>query len=170
MIKHRKLNEEVISCIITAFLDLLTVKDFDKISIIEIIERAGVSRNSFYRNFGSKEAILIRHIESITDEFIESASIPIFEVSWETYISAILNHMYKNRKLVDILVKNSKLYLISSIFDEAIYKKSSGKINEHHIWFLAGGLFNLYHHWVKDGYKETPEDIAETFSKSVLGI
>ncbi len=45
--KQRKLNEEVISCIMISMLDLLREKKFEKISIIEIIEHAGVSRNSF---------------------------------------------------------------------------------------------------------------------------
>ena len=58
MKNQRKLNAEIISCIVISMLDLLKVKDFDKISIIEIIEHAGVSRNSFYRNFKSKEKLL----------------------------------------------------------------------------------------------------------------
>ena len=58
MKNQRKLNAEIISCIVISMLDLLKVKDFDKISIIEIIELAGVSRNSFYRNFKSKEELL----------------------------------------------------------------------------------------------------------------
>lgn len=99
---QRRLNEEVISCIMISMLDLLRKKDFDKISIIEIIEHAGVNRNSFYRNFKDKEDILVRYIESITEDFIKSAFIPVFMVSWRKYISAILNHMYKNRDLVTI--------------------------------------------------------------------
>lgn len=95
---QRKLNEEVISCIMISMLDLLRKKDFDKISIIEIIEHAGVSRNSFYRNFKDKEDILGRYIESITEDFIKSASIQVFMVSWRKYISAILNHMYKKSR------------------------------------------------------------------------
>jgi len=166
----RKLNEEVISCIIVSMLDLLQKKDFEKISIIEIIEHAGVSRNSFYRNFASKEDILVRHIEEITDEFISMANIPVMEVSWNVYISSLLQHMYKNRELVEILLKNNKLHLISSIFDKAIYERAAGKIDEHHIWFLSGGLFNLHQHWSQNGYKESPEEIADTFKEVVLGI
>jgi len=167
---QRKLNEEVISCIMISMLDLLRKKDFDKISIIEIIEHAGVSRNSFYRNFKDKEDILVRYIESITEDFIKSASIPVLKVSWRKYISAILNHMYKNRDLVTILLKNNKLHLIRNIFDKAIYDRAIGKIDDYHICFLSGGLFNLHQHWAENGYKEAPEDIAKTFDKIILGV
>jgi len=170
MEKQRKLNEEVINCIIVSMLDLLPKKEFDKISIIEIIEHAGVSRNSFYRNFANKEDILMKHIEIITDDFIREAGIPVMEVPWTSYISTLLNHMLRNRNLVDLLLRNNKLHLISGIFDKAIYQRSFGKIDENHIWFLSGGLFNLYQHWAKSNYIESPEDIAKTFDKVILGI
>lgn len=170
MKNQRKLNAEIISCIVISMLDLLKVKDFDKISIIEIIEHAGVSRNSFYRNFKNKEDILVRYIESITDEFIKSASIQVFEVSWTEYIETILKHMYENRNFVTLLIKNNKLHLIRNIFDKAIYNRAAGKIDDYHIWFLSGGLFNLHQHWAEDGYKELPKDIAEKFNRVVLGI
>ncbi|MCQ2981806.1 MAG: TetR/AcrR family transcriptional regulator [Treponemataceae bacterium] len=170
MKNKRKLNEEVISCIEISMLDLLKVKDFDTISIIDIIEHAGVSRNSFYRNFKNKEDILIRYIECITDEFIEAASIHVFEVSWTEYIEAILKHMYENKNFVMLLMKNNKLHLIKNIFDKAIYTRASGKTDDYHIWFLSGGLFNIHQHWAENGYKELPKDIAEKFDRAVLGI
>lgn len=170
MKNQRKLNEEVISCIIVSLMDLLKLKQFEKISVVEIIEHAGVSRNSFYRNFTNKEDILARHIKSITENFISAASIPVFEVSWGTYISKILKHMHKNRELVDILLKHNKLHLIRCIFDETIFARAKGKIDEHHIWFLSGGLYNLHYHWAENGYKDSPEKIAETFDKIVLKL
>ena len=39
-------------------------KDFKKITISELVERAGVSRAAFYRNYGSKEEILKSIFES----------------------------------------------------------------------------------------------------------
>ena len=41
-----------------AFVDLLSKKEINKISISEITKRAGVSRSAFYRNYTSKEEIL----------------------------------------------------------------------------------------------------------------
>jgi len=41
-----------------SLLQLLEKKDFKKITISELVERAGVSRAAFYRNYGSKEEIL----------------------------------------------------------------------------------------------------------------
>ena len=82
------------------------------------------SRFPFTETFKDKEDILARYIESITDEFISSASIPVLRGPWSKYIAAILNHMYKNRDLVTILLKNNKLHLIN-VDDALFYVRAS---------------------------------------------
>lgn len=47
-----------------SLLQLLEKKDLKKITISELVERAGVSRAAFYRNYGSKEEILKSIFES----------------------------------------------------------------------------------------------------------
>ncbi|MFR5847726.1 MAG: TetR/AcrR family transcriptional regulator, partial [Streptococcus salivarius] len=55
-----------------SLLQLLEKKDFKKITISELVERAGVSRAAFYRNYGSKEEILKSIFESIIAKFTKS--------------------------------------------------------------------------------------------------
>lgn len=45
-------------CLRTALMQLLSEKDFQKISVTELAQRAGVSRATFYRNYSDKEALL----------------------------------------------------------------------------------------------------------------
>ena len=54
----------------TALLYLLQKKDLRKISITELVQTAGVSRNAFYRNYKSKEEILSRHFGKTTKKAI----------------------------------------------------------------------------------------------------
>ena len=58
----RKSNQEsnllTREAIETALLQLLEKKELAKISISELVKRAGVSRAAFYRNYDSKEEIL----------------------------------------------------------------------------------------------------------------
>ena len=53
--KNKAITRESIEI---SLLQLLEKKDFKKITISELVERAGVSRAAFYRNYGSKEEIL----------------------------------------------------------------------------------------------------------------
>ncbi|MGT2715803.1 TetR/AcrR family transcriptional regulator [Streptococcus respiraculi] len=55
---NKEINQLTRESIETALLFLLEKKDMRQISISELVRKAGVSRNAFYRNYKSKEEIL----------------------------------------------------------------------------------------------------------------
>lgn len=169
MIKQRKLKEEVVNCIMLSFIDLLKVKKFDNISIVEIIKHAGVSRNSFYRNFMDKEDILTRYIERETVNFVSQSQNIDLTAPWDVYVEKVLLHMYEYKEVTSILYKNNRLYIISNIFDKVVQQKVPS-LDKTHAYFLSGGMFNIFYHWAADDYKQNPKEIAKNFSSSVLGI
>ena len=70
MISPRNTNEVVIESITQAMAAMIIDRPFEEISITELVQRAGVSRNSFYRNFRDKEDVLRRYIEGETEEWM----------------------------------------------------------------------------------------------------
>lgn len=170
MKEPRKTNEVVIESIILSLVELLGQKSFDDISIVEIITHAGVSRNSFYRNFKNKEDILVQYITKITADFIETSDITSFSDSWEKYIHTLFLHLYNNHNVTDIFIKNDKMHLIREVFDRFIAEKTNSSLDSYHAYFLSGGLFNLYYHWAKNDYVDSIDDIARNFSQIVIGI
>ncbi|HEM3725403.1 TPA: TetR/AcrR family transcriptional regulator [Streptococcus suis] len=55
---NKEANQLTKESIETALLFLLEKKDMKQISVSELVRKAGVSRNAFYRNYKSKEEIL----------------------------------------------------------------------------------------------------------------
>lgn len=55
---NKEINQLTKESIETALLFLLEKKDMKQISVSELVRKAGVSRNAFYRNYKSKEEIL----------------------------------------------------------------------------------------------------------------
>ena len=51
--------------ITNALIDLLYHKNYSDINISEIVKKAQVSRNSFYRNYNTKEDILNEYLDSL---------------------------------------------------------------------------------------------------------
>ena len=49
-------------CIVTALLRLMQEKKYESISITDITTLAGVSRMAYYRNYKSKDEILIKYL------------------------------------------------------------------------------------------------------------
>lgn len=72
---HRN-NEEsnafVRECIEGALIQLMETKPFASITVTDIARRAGVSRNAYYRNYASKEAILDGFLTTIFAEINRS--------------------------------------------------------------------------------------------------
>ena len=69
MDKRKEANRRVKSSITEALLSLMYQKSFSDISITELIQTANVARTSFYRNYESKEDVLITLIGDVLDQF-----------------------------------------------------------------------------------------------------
>lgn len=58
--RRKNINNQIIRESITeALLILMAFKPFTSITVMELTEKAGVGRVSFYRNYKSKEEVLI---------------------------------------------------------------------------------------------------------------
>ena len=54
-----------------ALLELIREKPYEKISITDITDRAGLSRPTFYLHYQSKDDILISHLDSLFDPILD---------------------------------------------------------------------------------------------------
>ena len=50
-------------CLYGALMQLIQEKKFEKISIGELCDRAGVSRMTYYRSYNNKEDIFLQHLD-----------------------------------------------------------------------------------------------------------
>lgn len=68
---NKEANQLTRESIETALLFLLEKKELAQISISELVQKAGVSRNAFYRNYKSKEEILEMAYERTSHALME---------------------------------------------------------------------------------------------------
>ncbi|MBN1685210.1 MAG: helix-turn-helix transcriptional regulator, partial [Spirochaetales bacterium] len=66
--KRQKQIDESKQMLAAAFSDLLRERDFNKITLSEIADRAGVTRMTLYRLFKSKEKIILHLAQRSLDE------------------------------------------------------------------------------------------------------
>lgn len=147
-----------------ALFKLMEKEPYANINITKLVKEAGVCRKSFYRNYNSMEEILIKKIESITDEFIIKSDLANYKNNFKIKMVKVLNHMKEQDKIVKLYLKNNLLYIIENNFIDTILKFNNDLPNED-AHFLAGGYWYLYYYWLKNGYKETPEELAFNIDK-----
>lgn len=157
-------NIQVKNDISGAFIELLKNNEFDKISVVDIISKAQVARNSFYRNFESKDDILCYYIGKETDEWLSRTGenyITLTKRGLKEYIVFLFTHMYEYRDIVEILTRNRKMHLLENEFDKRFFTRLSDTYSPWEIAYKAGGIYKLFRYWAETGYEKTPPDVAE---------
>lgn len=143
-----------------AFLHLLKNNDYDKISVQQIADKAGLSHMAYYRNFKSKDEILIYHLDKITGEFIKNSNINFATQTTENALRTLFKHLYNHLELGQLLLKINKLHLVQIEFDKYFLLHAQNEHEKYSRLYLSGGTFRLYCEWLKSGAKLSPKEIA----------
>ena len=144
-------------------MELMKEKKFEKISIGELCDRAGVSRMTYYRSYNYKEDILLQHLDECFSRYMQGLDVRDFYTSslsffqfWQDQEREFLIAVVKSNLAAGLM---DKFYAyLEEIFSQmqlgtevAPYAKS----------FLAGGLYKMLIDWVKNGTKDSPEAMAD---------
>lgn len=174
MDKRKIENERVKNSIENALLTLMKKKKFSDISVSDIIRESQVARTSYYRNYDSKEDIIDSYIEKIHSGLHENF---IFESNTDNIRSVI------NEKNLITSLKYYKKYAneILLLYDAGFGSQLLEKLNEfseielgdmpadsvyrYNLYLLTGAAFNFMIQWMKNGMKESPEEIIQIFKR-----
>lgn len=150
-----------------ALVELLNSKPLSAISVSELAQRAGVSRVTFYRNYGSIEEVLERHVTQIAHDYERKVSLGRGFASYirEDNILLLAETFREHAELVRCLRKrHAESYLYEAIGRGtlAVSLASERSVQEKELAVayssaLTGALIS----WVMDGMKQDPHEIAQ---------
>lgn len=143
-----------------ALFRLLKEKPISEISINELCTQASVGRASFYRNFTSREDVLKKWLDKVTDEFVSDSAISLEKDSSTEYFTKLLAHMIQYKEVCSILNNAGLTQLLKDEFDRRFLLSYQETYGRSMAYFLSGGIFNIILLWLTGGCRETPEEIA----------
>lgn len=146
--------------IVLALLQLMKKKSFSGISITELCEKAGVSRMSFYRYYESKQDVLKQECARITDEFVAKSGISYRNNPLKDYFIILFTHLYNNRDLALLLERADQLDIVKDDFQRVFLSTYKGVYEEYKSYYISGGLYDVFCHWLRNGFQESPEELA----------
>lgn len=153
--------------IIEALFLLMKSKPFQEITITEITEKAGVSRLTYYRNFSSKEDIILKYYDIMFEEFLLMFdNINKEELDLKKLIIMSFERFEKDQDRAHLLIRDDLIHLLLKPFSNYI-TRALEKINipssldYFQLKFIEGGLFYTLFNWTKDNKSYTPEQLAE---------
>lgn len=156
-------NAYVIEHITDALLKLLAEKPIGDISISELCDLAVIGRASFYRNFESKEDILLRYIRKIfkewTDEVDKKENRPLNEL-----LGLLFAHFEKHRDFYSLLNERNLIYLLKDVVIGLCGPKPEQCNEEAYARaYAAYALYGWIEVWFQRGMQESAEEIAGMF-------
>lgn len=170
------------AAIFQAFEHLLAHKNYNKITVKEIIDLANVGRTTFYDHFETKDALLYELCTNLFDHVFSDQpgaenthDFSLSEGDARTIVSHILYHLKENEKHISKLMvgESSEIFLVyfkkyldemamKYLIDEMLHNNSKVPKDflKNHI---SGSFMNMVQWWIKNGMKEGPEELAEYF-------
>ncbi|MBR0405396.1 MAG: TetR/AcrR family transcriptional regulator C-terminal domain-containing protein [Eggerthellaceae bacterium] len=154
-------------CLYGSFLELLAEKPVNDITVIEICEKAGVSRKTFYKYYSDQFALLVAMQDDLFEDYRHQLEGQPAEVS--QIMPVLIRFVDENRVLVRAAFANQgEGNFVDRVLDDlyATYREAWGQANpalseadvEFLFYFAVSGLFGIVRRWLF----EHPELTAET--------
>lgn len=159
-------NETTKKYITAALFKLMNSMEFHEISVTMITEKAGVGRVSYYRNFSSKEDIIIKYFQTSVASFMEEAPTVNKQKDYLSLIEFVFKKFYENREIFRLIDKAKLGYIYLDFLNSGFafnFQKNFSSLPQLHASLYAGALYNLSMSWIEDGFVETPKDLASLY-------
>lgn len=179
--RQRKSREAIFN----ALIELISIKDFNKITVGEIIEKADVGRATFYAHFETKDFLLKEMCEELFCHIFDTMQNEhcghkhIFHCEApDSVFLHLFQHLLKNDNNILKLLAGSNNELFLQYFKQNLrkvvenqlsqFEKRSDKLPES-FWInhIAATFVETLRWWIDNGMKESAETITEYFYLAV---
>lgn len=164
MKKSNAANLFVKECLTDALFLLMRSQQLETITITQLTEKAGVGRVSFYRNFVSKEDIILKYLEKESESWWlafqaeENPDVPFW----------LFKLLDKIKEPLLIVYKSGAFTVFDSFVNKACGPKPEHSNYEAYTRAIITGSFIAWvGEWMKRGMKEDSQDIYQMFSKQI---
>ncbi len=160
-----------------ALLELMETVPFSKISIRDIVEKAGLTRQTFYHNFESKEDVVSYKLDELFEGFFQYV-IDNKVADCEGVICFYFRYWQKNDKFIKLLVKNNLVYILELKYPEYfkviqfIFMRGNdiSDVESEYVYsFISGAIINLLVTWINNGQVMTPKEMAKFVMRILEG-
>lgn len=179
-------QQKTLNAINEAFCDLLKEKEYHKITVQEIIDKANVGRSTFYSHFETKDVLLTKICDDLFAHIFTTTFENHHEVNCCEKQSAVIEHILfhiknDNQDIVGILISQSNGIFIHSfkeyfyeIIDQYLLPKNESHQNpnlqneipieilKNHIYCSFIGIVQI---WISEKYDHQIEEISKFYLK-----
>ena len=163
-----KTSDYLKECIADAVLVLVKNKPIEKITVDELVAKAGVGRATYFRLFRSKqEAITFKFIK-MWEQYAELNGLEVRDRFDIRNARDFFEYNYSIRHILDIVyAAGLQEALHDSFYQIMVHAEEESGHSSYREKFYAHGLYGLLDEWIKREYRETPEEMARILVKII---
>ena len=164
MARGNKTTEFLKECLSDALIQLMREKDFEKISIKEIADTAGVGRATWFRNYTSKNEALTFKFVQVWNRWADEHAIAVRDRFDLANSKNFFQFNYEIKHILEIVYTSNMQSAIYDAFYQVMMPQYGANAKEcYQARFYSYGLFGLLDEWIKRGFKESVEEMVIFF-------
>lgn len=163
---NQEKNSFVRKQLLITLLEMMKTKEFDSISITRLVEEAGVGRASFYRNYKTKEDILLQEAEHLKRE-CELTRKDDDPNNMTLKLIRILDFYKGHSEFYMTLYQSGLKHIIqNSIIDEKSISSDIPNATAYTVSAFSYLVYGWVIEWIKRGMQESGTTLAKMFEES----
>lgn len=149
--------------IIEAFLQLISEKSFQDLSVKEIVQRAQISRSTFYLHFTDKFELIADVRRTLNERFLSFYTQDSFISDKPVTPYYLCEHVFKYRSFYEIEFNDAvEIRQLSNRLATHLLKAFG---DQDYAIFASYGTIGYLSFWVRDGFIMSPGEAAEKLLK-----
>lgn len=157
--RNEEINNLTKESISLAYYKLLMQKE--EVSIKKICEKAGVSRNAYYRNFQSLDEIIIYYFILKWTIYCENAGTKS-EISSDVG-SHLIKYFYSERDFIRAINQQGQVYLVEEVFRRVLIPKDVLGAEKYFSYVVTYSVYSFIRAMIDNDFTETPDELKAMF-------
>lgn len=163
---NQEKNTYVRKQLLATLLEMMKTQEFDSITISKLVQKAGVGRASFYRNFATKEDILLQEAECLKKE-CELTQKEDDPNNMTIKLIRILDFYKEHTDFYITLYQSGLSHIIQNyIIDEKSISSDLPNATAYTISAFSYLIYGWIIEWIKRGMQESGTELARMIEES----
>lgn len=169
--KNNKRRRESRDKIEKVFVELLQTRELGAITVTDICKLTGLNRSTFYANYQD-----VYQLADTVRESLENNLAELYQDEMEKGYNSndflrLFRHIKENQLFYETYFKlgYDNQYKIMKYDRELAKEHFDNRFLEYHMEFFKGGITTIVKMWLKDGCRETPEEMDEIIRSEYRG-
>ena len=159
--------------IVTGLLRLMRRMPYESIKITDIVREAGVSRMTYYRHFKSKSDVLVSLVEYIIRSVNPVCHENRRNGDWYRFWLTLFDYADRYASALKTIIDAGQRNLILECLNRSAFphlQKEESAETSYRLYFLSGGMYNIFVAWLSAKERESPEKMAEICCAFMKGL